>query len=82
MNQTVRSARAAGSPGNEIYDATTPDLFDDAQDAPRLGPVFTATFDSEDACCGMGIEIGDDVRADGHGGWIHADDECERAAVA
>lgn len=39
----------------------------------RLGPVFTATYDCEDACCGSGIEEGDQIRADGEGGWIHRD---------
>jgi len=78
----VREVRAAGSPGNEIYDATTPDLFDDATKNSRFGPVFTAVFESDDACCGEGIEPGEDIRAGGHGGWIHADDTCERLAGA
>lgn len=56
------------------------DLFDDAQDAPSFGPVFTATYDCDDACCGDGIESGQSIRADGQGGWIYADDQCERLA--
>lgn len=80
-SQTVRSMRAAGSPGHELDDHTTPDLFDDAQDAPRLGPVFTATYDCDDACCGEGIYEGEQIRADGSGGWTHADDTCERLAT-
>lgn len=73
MNQTVRDQRMEGLPGFEIGDRTA-DLFDDAPAAPqesKLGPVFTATYGSEDDCCGEGIEPGDRIRADGHGGWIH-----------
>lgn len=56
------------------------DLFDDAQDRPRFGPVFMSTYESDDTCCGEGIVAGEDIRADGRGGWIHADAECERLA--
>lgn len=80
MNQTVRSMRAAGSPGNTIYDATTPDLFDDPEDAPRFGPVFMAGYECECESCDEGIVAGEDIRADGRGGWIHADTHCERMA--
>ena len=45
-------------------------LFDDS---PALGPAFTASFDSDDACCGQGIEEGEEIRADGEGGWIHVE---------
>jgi hypothetical protein len=45
------------------------------RDTPRLGPVITARYPSEDACCGEGIHEGDRIRADGEGGWIHED--CE-----
>lgn len=49
------------------------DFYDDAEDPNDLpGPIFTATFDSEDACCGHGIEAGERIRADGDGGWVHA----------
>jgi len=62
--------------------APATDLFDDAgqESASPFGPVFAATFESEDACCGEGILPGEDIRADGQGGWIHADDGCERMA--
>lgn len=40
-------------------------------DGPRLGPVVTASFPGEPDCCEQGIEPGDRIRADGHGGWIH-----------
>jgi hypothetical protein len=46
----------------------------------QMGPVFTATYDSEDSCCGGGIEEGNSIRADGHGGWVHAD--CKDAEQA
>lgn len=52
-------------------------LFDDAQDS-KLGPIFCAEFESEDSCCGEGIVPGEDIRADGHGGWVHADTTCEK----
>ena len=54
-------------------------LADDFFDAPNpKPPVITAAFDSEDACCGNGIEVGDRIRSDGEGGWVHED--CEDAA--
>lgn len=46
------------------------DLFDDVDDQ-SLGPVFAATYDGDDDCCGQGIEVGESIRADGYGGWIH-----------
>lgn len=79
-NSTVRSMRAAGGPGATIYDATTPDLFDEPEDVPRFGPIFTATYESDCESCDEGIVAGEDIRADGRGGWIHADDQCERVA--
>ena len=57
------------------------DLFDDAQDAPKFGPVFTATYDCDDECCGDGIESGQSIRGY-EGGWIHASKECEGMATA
>lgn len=65
-----RSRRAAGAD----------DLFDDAAAGPKFGPVFAATYQSDDECCGDGIEEGQSVRADSQGGWIHASAECERMA--
>ena len=44
----------------------------------ELGPIVTATFESDATCCGDLIVPGEDIRADGEGGWIHADDVCER----
>lgn len=57
------------------------DFWDDAPDltGPELGPIFTATYESDSSCCGDLIVPGEDIRADGCGGWIHASDECERA---
>lgn len=72
----VRANRAAGGPGCELDDRTA-DLFDESE---KFGPVFTATYDGEDACCGNGIEEGESIRADGEGGWIHATRDCERLA--
>lgn len=70
--------RSAGRPGNELADLTSPDLFDGPEPATQFGPVFTATYVGDDACCGDGIGIGDEIRADGSGGWIHASEACER----
>lgn len=72
QSMTARSARAAGR--------RAPSLVDDAEDAPRFGPVFMATYESECESCDEGIVAGEDIRADGRGGWIHADDQCERVA--
>lgn len=54
------------------------DLFDEPAPQSRLGPVFLASFDSECPACGWEIEAGDKIRADGRGGFIHADEECEK----
>lgn len=51
------------------------DLFE--RNAPRRGPVFTASFPGEPACCEQGIDVGDRIRSDGEGGWIHEDCEDE-----
>jgi hypothetical protein len=56
------------------------DFFESAEETPALGPIFMATYETDDACCGQGIQPGEDIRADGRGGWIHADDGCERMA--
>jgi hypothetical protein len=56
-------------------------LFATSSEIPKLGPAFMATFESDDACCGEGIVPGEDIRSDGEGGWIHADDSCERIAT-
>lgn len=78
---TVRSMRSAGQAGNQLADHTTPDLFDNTdEDAPKFGPILTAQMHGPDACCDEGIVPGEDIRADGRGGWIHADDTCERLA--
>jgi hypothetical protein len=70
----VRAIRAAGGPGHELDDTTA--LFDEPEER-ELGPVFTAVYDGEDACCGEGIEEGQQARADGEGGWIHANGRCD-----
>jgi hypothetical protein len=47
---------------------------------PSLGPIFTATYESECESCDEPIVPGEDARADGRGGWIHADTMCEKVA--
>ena len=49
----------------------TADLGDWEPEGP--GPWFEAGFDSEPSCCGIRIEPGDMIRADGGGGWEHKD---------
>lgn len=34
-------------------------------------PAFRAAYDSEDSCCGEGIEQGQQIRSDGSGGYEH-----------
>lgn len=41
-----------------------------AASRPRRGPWITAGFDSECDGCGDLIEEGDQIRADGEGGWV------------
>lgn len=69
--------RIAQQPGRPV---PTDDLFDAAEEEPRLGPVIIAQYFGEDECCGGGIGIGDEIRSDGQGGWIHASEACERMA--
>lgn len=76
QSHTVRLMKAAGGPGNELADHTTPDLFDSPDDGPGFGPVFAAGYDSDDACCGDGIEAGQQIRGI-DGGFIHATEQCE-----
>jgi hypothetical protein len=64
----------------------TTDLFDDAParvavTGPRFGPVFEAEHHGYCAACGEEIRVADAIRADGQGGWIHADADCERWAA-
>lgn len=67
----AKARRAAGVPD---------DLFDNASSGRGFGSIFMAEYESEDACCGEGIVAGEDIRADGRGGWIHAGTTCERLA--
>lgn len=53
------------------------DFYDTAYEEPAVGPVFHASFESDSACCGDLIEPGDRARADGYGGWIHANGRCD-----
>jgi len=54
------------------------DLFQPAEPAqPRLGPTFEAEYRS-DCSEGDEIEPGETIRADGHGGYVHA--SCARMA--
>jgi len=59
------------------------EIFDEPEDpGPRrgFGPVFTASYMTDCESCEEPIMAGEDCRADGYGGWIHADDMCERVA--
>lgn len=77
-SMAVRSMRSAGGPGNTLADHTSPDLFDDPDDTPKLGPIFTSRFDGECDACDGAIWAGQNIRAWPGQGYIHADNECER----
>lgn len=47
----------------------------------RLGAVFTAEYEGSCSGCEDPVVPGEDVRADGQGGYVHADDQCERAVA-
>lgn len=38
-------------------------------DGPQKGPWFPARFPGTKSCCDDDIEVGEDIRADGNGGW-------------
>ncbi len=57
------------------------DFYDAPEDVITLGPIFVATYESDSSCCRNLIEEGDRVRADGSGGWCHADAQCERVVL-
>lgn len=64
------------------------DFYDEALPVPapavragQLGPIFTATYETDCESCPEPILPGEDARADGHGSWIHADTMCERVAL-
>lgn len=68
-------------PAKKDAPASGSDFFDDTPSGNiKLGPVLMAQFESEDSCCGDGIMPGEDIRADGEGGWIHAREDCEGMA--
>ena len=54
-----------------------PDLFEDAGgielepiEQKGMGPAFPAEYDGECSGCGGPIDRGDQIRADGQGGWV------------
>lgn len=49
------------------------DLFSVPEKPSKLGPVFRAEFDSECDGCGFSIDEGEEIRADGSGGFIHVE---------
>lgn len=59
------------------------DFYDepDEPETPALGPIFAATYESDCESCDDPIVAGEDIRADGHGSWIHADTMCEKVAL-
>jgi hypothetical protein len=69
----AKARRAAGG---------TDDLFDDVREMPMFGSVITARYESECPSCDELILPGEDIRSDGLGRYIHADDACERMARA
>lgn len=57
------------------------DFYDETLSYPGLGPIFTASYETECESCDEPIRPGEDARADGQGGWIHADTMCEKVAA-
>lgn len=45
---------------------------ENADDGEQDAPVVVASYESECSECGFEIEPGDEIRADGAGGWMHA----------
>lgn len=74
------ACRMSGVNRSRIAAGGAPDLFDEPEDAPRLGPVFTSRFDSECDACDGAIYSGTSIRAWPGYGYIHANNECERIA--
>lgn len=78
-----RAARALGPFGDGPNDGESVDPFSSGSDGaaddsgPAYGPEVRASFDSECAepfCVSGGtIFEGDDIRADGEGGWVHSE---------
>jgi hypothetical protein len=70
---------------DDFYDEALPPLapkWSGPLSTDGLGPIFVATYESGCAACLDTIQPGEDARSDGHGGWIHADDQCEAIATA
>jgi hypothetical protein len=65
-----------GSRVSDFYDEP------DEPEAAILGPIFTATYETDCESCDDPIVPGEDARANGVGSWIHADDQCEAIATA
>ena len=60
---------------------TDSEFYDEPSPIPMtMGPVFVASYESDCPSCDEPIVPGEDIRADGHGGYIHADTQCERVA--
>jgi len=70
QSRTVRSVVAAGGSASQLF----------TNGKEEFGPVFCAGHESECESCDEGIVPGEDIRADGRGGWIHADAMCEKVA--
>jgi len=60
----------------DLDEAFSADLFDTPGDGPDFGPIVTADYDSDDGCCGNGIEAGQQIRGI-DGSFIHATEQCE-----
>jgi hypothetical protein len=69
---------ALGHP-DDFWDEAPPAARPDPRD--KFGPIFTAAYESDCASCFERIVPGEDIRADGSGRYIHADDQCEEVAV-
>jgi hypothetical protein len=56
-------------------------FYDEPSPIPMsMGPVFMASYESDCPSCDEPILPGEDIRADGRGGYIHADTMCEKVS--
>lgn len=73
--QVHTDSGTAPAPDPFTSPAPAPELAEgDVSDSPVLGPWFRAGYDADcDGTCGGSITEGDEIRADGQGGWLCSD---------
>lgn len=73
--QVLSDSGTATSPDPFTSPAPVPEMAEwDVSDSPVLGPWFRAGYDADcDGTCGGSITEGEEIRADGQGGWLCSD---------